>query len=234
MFARLGSSEPDADLDELTRGVNLLIQADDRSLLGRLRSLPTLQRRSLFVAVALGLCALVLVASPRPHLGLVPWEAVTVMVLASAALGWSALAPLTELTKATRRGLLYLFSFPVPFLLPYWLRYRSASDHGLDVTAQGSTVGCLGFGLGVAVALVVTWRSLSRSACPLPSDWALAALSCGLWANVSLQLHCPVTDTWHLLVSHGGVLPVVGLIAAAAYVLLRRPDEPAPPLARKH
>jgi hypothetical protein len=43
---------------------------------------------------------------------------------------------------------------------------------------------------------------------------ALVGLCCGLAASASIHLHCPVTETSHILLSHGGPLFALTLLGA--------------------
>jgi hypothetical protein len=81
----------------------------------------------------------------------------------------------------------------------------------------GRGYGCLGTGLATALVPVVVGAIFLRGALPVGSRRIAAALGAGggSLGGLVLHLHCPVTDSLHVGLVHGGVVGVAALIAAA-------------------
>lgn len=84
----------------------------------------------------------------------------------------------------------------------------------LDQVMQGS--GCLKMGCATALVPIVAGAILLRGTLPVGSRAISAAIGAGggSMGGLMLHLHCPVTDTLHLAVMHGGVVAVAALLSA--------------------
>ena len=84
----------------------------------------------------------------------------------------------------------------------------------LDHMMAGS--GCLKMGCATALVPVVAGAILLRGSLPVGSRAIAAAIGAGggSMGGLMLHLHCPVTDTFHVAVMHGGVVAVAALLSA--------------------
>ena len=91
----------------------------------------------------------------------------------------------------------------------------SSVAYGWDRFARGHT--CLELGLATAFVPVVAGAIFLRGALPVGSRWTAAALGAGggCLGGLVLHLHCPVTDSLHVGLVHGGVVVVAAALAAA-------------------
>jgi negative regulator of sigma F NrsF-like protein len=81
----------------------------------------------------------------------------------------------------------------------------------------GRGYGCLEFGLATALVPIVVGAIFLRGALPVGSRWIAAALGAGggSLGGLMLHLHCPITDSLHVGLMHGGVVGIAALLAAA-------------------
>lgn len=126
--------------------------------------------------------------------------------------GRSGAGPRPRRTRAAIAGLLALF-----VLSAFW---REVGTHSMILEdakvawMAHAMCGTTTLLLGV-VPFVLAVMAL-RHAFPVHATarGALVGLCCGLAASASIHLHCPVTETSHILLSHGGPLFALTLIGA--------------------
>jgi hypothetical protein len=84
---------------------------------------------------------------------------------------------------------------------------------------------CLSLGLVTAVVPVVLGTLLLRGAAPVGSRATAAALGAagGSLGGLVLHLHCPISDGLHVGLTHGGVVVLGAVLAAALVPPLLRP-----------
>jgi hypothetical protein len=87
----------------------------------------------------------------------------------------------------------------------------------LDWDQFGRGYRCLEIGLATALVPVVFGAIFLRGTLPVGSRWVAAALGAGggSLGGLLLHLHCPITDSLHVGLMHGGVVGVSALLAAA-------------------
>jgi hypothetical protein len=75
---------------------------------------------------------------------------------------------------------------------------------------------CLGLGTLTAVVPVVLGALFLRGAVPVGGRWAAAALGAagGSLGGLMLHFHCPIANSWHLALGHGGVVAISAVLAA--------------------
>lgn len=103
------------------------------------------------------------------------------------------------------------------------LRPPSLAATGVSYAASVSSVlrhspGCLRWGLTVAVIPVILTALAVRGAIPVGSRWVAAAIGAagGTLGGLSLHLHCPIGERFHIGLVHGGLILVAAAIAALA------------------
>jgi hypothetical protein len=76
---------------------------------------------------------------------------------------------------------------------------------------------CLGAGVTAAIVPIVLGAILLRRSLPVGTRWIAAALGAGSGSlgGLVLHLHCPISDSLHVGVIHGGVVGISALLAAA-------------------
>jgi hypothetical protein len=76
---------------------------------------------------------------------------------------------------------------------------------------------CLGTGLTAAIVPVVLGAIFLRGTLPVGARWTAAALGAGAGSlgGLVLHLHCPITDSLHVGLVHGGVVGIAALLATA-------------------
>ncbi len=127
-------------------------------------------------------------------------------------------------------SLLLLAAFATPLVLLAWLHSVQGS-----YPEPYARVGwrCLSMTLGMAALPLGSFLLLRRGIEPR-GPWALGAAvgaTCGAWANLLVDVWCPLSDTAHVLVGH--VLPVVVLVLAGSLLGRRLLGvRPLPPPAR--
>ncbi|HET9624409.1 MAG TPA: NrsF family protein [Kofleriaceae bacterium] len=77
-------------------------------------------------------------------------------------------------------------------------------------------LGCLKMGCATALVPIVAGALLLRGSLPVGSRAIAAAIGAGggSLGGLMLHLHCPVTDTLHVALMHGGVVGVAALLSA--------------------
>jgi hypothetical protein len=83
---------------------------------------------------------------------------------------------------------------------------------------------CLLFGLVCAVVPALLAGRAVRGAAVIGAQWVAAAIGAasGALGGLVLHLYCPVTEGWHLSLSHGGVVLTASVLAVFLHRLLRR------------
>jgi hypothetical protein len=210
------------DLDTLRCELASAFEQEDSSLAGRLRALPSTQRRAVLSGVGLLMClltALVLLRADFRAYDSARMVGILVVLTALAALAsWEALRPLSVAPTGSRRTLLIGFGVFVPValaLLPEAESAHRATTAGASLLV--SAFKCLGIGLGAATPVIVAWRWLDRVGIASAGGHlrVLVAAMGGLYANAVLQLHCPITHSTHLLFGHATVSGVLVLALLA-------------------
>jgi hypothetical protein len=219
----LREAEPSpADLDALFRQCEQSVTAE-RGLRAWLRARSTAQRRALASAVAVAFAALASFAFGRPDMDVYPaarMAAVLIALAAGVALSLQlAMRPLhrpalsaraaATAVAATLLGVLLLYALPAA----HSAHPASLHAEGWQVLLQRATP-CLAIGLAIGAVFYGVLALLDRGGSYRAPAMAAAA---GLAANLSLQLHCPVTAPLHMVVGHLGV----ALLLVAAALLLR-------------
>jgi len=153
--------------------------------------------------------------------------------LADLPMGWFAAAGLAWLVGFVAP--VYLATVPAPgSIIPRWKLAGGAAVIGaIGFIALGLAIhpsaptsghvsfgtgyGCLKFGLATAIVPVVIGAVFLRGALPVGSRWVAASLGAGGGAlgGLMLHVHCPITDTLHVGIIHGGVVGIAALVAAA-------------------
>ncbi len=210
-------------------GLQLLLGAADaaempdplaRAILARVAAEPAPSRRSArLVVAALGLVgagAVFGLARVRPDLGAVPVGRAVVLLSvlgASAGMGvWLvARPPWRAPLGPARRGVALGVMWTLPALS---VALPLAAPSGVGVF-HVATLACLGFGSVMVVLSAAVLGALFRRDTLLGARWPLAAATGALLGNLSLVLHCSLSDVGHVLVSHVGL----GVLAAAVAAL---------------
>jgi len=126
--------------------------------------------------------------------------------LADLPMGWFAAAGLAWLVGFVAP--VYLATVPAPgSIIPRW-----------KLAGGAAVIGAIGFiALGLAIVPVVIGAVFLRGALPVGSRWVAASLGAGGGAlgGLMLHVHCPITDTLHVGIIHGGVVGIAALVAAA-------------------
>jgi hypothetical protein len=148
----------------------------------------------------------------RPDLGAVPTDRAALLLglLALAAwlgVGLVARPPFRPALGPVRRGVALGVLWTLPALAIALPLSAPAGIGPLHV----ATLACLGYGTVMVVLSVGVLGAVFRRDTLLGARWPLAAATGAVVANVSLVLHCPLSDVGHLLASHVGL----GLLAAA-------------------
>ncbi len=210
----LAQQPMELDLDGLQQQLSRAIEHEDSTIAGRLRALSTPKRARLLVVLGVVSCLATYLVWRRvdfhhyepSRMGLVLSVFVILAMLAS----WEALRPLSVAPSPLWRRVLLGVGVVTPFvmaLMPEAPAVHAANTTGEDVV--GRALVCLSIGLGAATPVIVLWALLDRGGV---SQWALRGLvaaMAGLYANAMLQLHCPVTQSLHLLLGHAGVTLVL-------------------------
>jgi hypothetical protein len=221
---------PDADappdLEQLLARTEQTI-AQDRGLLGWLRSRPTSFRRTVGVCVVLSVPLALAVSRPRADLGLHPpvelISLVSLQALLVVALVSSKLSSLARPALGPgRSGLLLVLcalAVAAPALLaPAQLIHpASLGGTGEDFWPRAGACFLVGSVLGLAAVAAVV--SLDRAV-----GWQKLLLGAlvGMIGMLGLQLHCPLVHAGHLWVGHAGIFVVALIVVGVGSLLLAR------------
>ncbi len=215
-----GGERPVEGFDDLMATV----EAEDASVRGRLRALPTWQRLALLFVAAVSFGAIIFAVWRRPDWSVYPMARMVLIalsMLAATAVGVLLALPryFRPATSALLRGLGIVFLLVVAFLpaiLP-----EAHSLHPASAGADNFWVGlakCAGLGTVAAVPVIaLAWALKRNDGLEWWSTLAVALVG-GVGANLALQMHCPIVDPMHILLSHSALAFVY---AAAAWVLVR-------------
>lgn len=140
------------------------------------------------------------------------------------ALGWSIVQavilflglttpPGRRVSRIARLSL--LFAVPIGFVI-YLVATGGGAAPFAEVThgAQGAWVlGCgafaLVFGALASIGMLLVWRGTDPLTPGLSG--AIAGMAGGLASASAMGCACPATETWHLVLSHGSILVLLGL-----------------------
>jgi len=107
------------------------------------------------------------------------------------------------------------------FITAGLLRPESLTETGTTYPATMSAVvghgpGCLRWGITVAAVPVLLTALAVRGAIPVGSRWLAAAIGAagGSLGGLTLHLHCPISERFHIGLVHGGLVIVTAAIAA--------------------
>jgi Negative regulator of sigma F len=94
---------------------------------------------------------------------------------------------------------------------------HTGSHAGADWEHFWRGSGCLGIGLTAAVVPILLGAIVLRRTLPVGSRGIAAALGAGAgsFGGLLLHLHCPITNTLHVGLLHGGAVGIAALLAAA-------------------
>lgn len=215
-----GDVEPGAaDLAELSQRVHAGIAAEDSRPLAPLRQRPTWQRNLVGFGLLAVAMAVTMLITPRVDLAHYPLArlaaevGVFLAVFAACLVVATRGTHLPELPRAWAYGLAALAVLVVAgvALLP------PPHTHDPHVSrGWGEIISYCGpGGILLALPMIALIRLLDRGS----SVGALVAVSAaGVAANTVMQLHCSITDSAHLLLSHAivGVVLLLGLVVIGA------------------
>jgi hypothetical protein len=194
----------------------------ERSLRGRLRSLPTLWRLGIALAAVLSAGAIYAVidgpGAPFMKLGALAATAVLTVVVAFRPIHRPALPRWLVL-----RAVVLALALPIALeaLGPILVAVPPAPGGLLGLFDESPPPWrCFGFGVAIAIPIVVVVAFLDRGA--RPSSTVLAAASAGLAGNLALDAHCRSADPLHLLLGHALVVVLYVAIASATVAIRRR------------
>ncbi|MDD9939223.1 MAG: hypothetical protein OXT09_36890 [Myxococcales bacterium] len=219
------TAEEQAELSELWKDLSPRVEAQERTVLGRLRALSTTTRLALAALMALLAVLASLLLTPRPELSAYPPARMALVLCGCGVLLALALRtglrpvhrPSPSVQASVALALSAVLSALLFALLPeahHLLPHTAPLPHE---TVWDRARPCLLFGLGTGLPVFLLLRALDRGARYAP--W-LAAVALGLTGNLALQLHCPLTNSDHLVAGHVMVL-VVALLAVGIWTALR-------------
>jgi hypothetical protein len=185
---------------------------DERGPMTRMRELASSTRYSLALVVAVLVPIAVLVATPRPDLGVVPRDRFATSVLlyaipAAAAL-LLALRPLQRATSTRVRvvvvALGVLAAIAIAALPEMHTGHPAAT---IEPGAFGRrALACLAFGTLTAVPIFAALRMLAREGPRVGAKALVLAIAAALAGSLAVFLHCPITHPGHLWAGHVSVL----------------------------
>jgi hypothetical protein len=220
MTGALGSapSASDAELAEL-RGRIAADLEGEKTFLGRLRALKTIQRTALVIGMMIVVTVLTVATTPRHDLAAYPMgrmaAALLVLAFVSGAASWRLLRPLYAPPPnvwVSRSLLIMGVLTPVVLaLMPLDHAGGAAGEGAAFAAACGK---CLGFGGILGLPVLVLAFLVRRAHVDGAAIAALAGVAAGLTGNLTLQVHCPITEPTHLLLGHALLLAVLGVGAA--------------------
>jgi hypothetical protein len=219
------------ELSAFGKEVAALLDAEDRHPFGWLRARPTWVRRSVLIGLGAGSALLVVAfnqrADLRAHLGSEAAVSLLLLTCSALGLGWIALTPLHQswrsdsLVPRSLRSTGLGLGLGLGALLPAAAAMSASQAWQRTDSMWHSVLPCFLYGGAIAVGLLSGWRVLDRSSIPNRALWASACLMAAIWANVALQLHCPLDHASHLLLGHASLAPVLLLLMLAVFALQR-------------
>ena len=186
-----------------------------------LRALTTSLRVGAGVVVIALLSLVVLAVTPRHDLAAYPSLRMALALGIFAALGlmavWTTLRPLHQ-PEVSTRGHLGLSFAVLASIVAMALLPDAYSGAGLHVHVSAPVLDaawrCLVFGVVTGAPFVLAARILDRAGLKGRTHLHFAGATAALTGNLTLQLHCPLTDPLHLLLGHATVvLPFLALEA---------------------
>lgn len=230
--ARALSELPQADavpnLDAVLATVTASIESE-RGVTGTLRALPTRARRLLAIALSLITALVTFLLIPRADLAVYPMPrmalVVTMLLVTLAAAVRLSLWPLQVTLPSPRTTFAVLALAIVAPIVCASLPAAHWAHHASMLGAHGDLVNrafhCFAAGLALGMPLLLLLRALDRNAHTVTRSALVAAAATGLSANLALQLHCPLTHPWHLLLGHA-TIGIAAMVAYGALVHRRR------------
>lgn len=197
----------DADLDR------------EKGLMATLRDRPTPQRIALVLLLTGLLVGVTAAAAPRGELADYPIVRMAIVLVAlSGVTGvaiWRLLRPLhlpKPSTASTR--LLLVAGVLAPTVAALWPLYGHVGhDPGHGMAFAVGCGRCMAFGAVMGAPVLALATLMRRSRVDGAAVVALAGVAAGLVGNLTLQLHCPVTDPIHLLLAHASLALILGVVA---------------------
>ncbi len=220
----VGDAADPARTDEVTLGqletqINRRI-AGETGLLARMRAWPTWLRLGVVVMLSVATTILTALSMPREDLGAYPSGRMVVTLgllgaLTAAAAG-RLLRPLYRPRPGVWSGRLLLFmGMVMPCLISLWpLHGHIGAPAGEGVAFAMRCGKCLGFGGALGIPVLLVAFAVRRANIDGAAVAALAGVAAGLTGNLTLQVHCAITNTEHLLLGHAALLAIFGIFAA--------------------
>lgn len=194
-------------------------QAGDAGIGGKLRALRTSHRILVLMTVVAVVTAVAVLTTPRPDLAHYPpmRMALTLALLVgvTGAAAWRLLRPLhAPPPRVWSSRALLVIGVLTPCVLALVPIHHTGAAAGEGVAFAAACGKCLGFGgvLGLPVLLLAFWARRARI--DGAGAAALGGVAAGLTGNLTLQVHCPITESTHLLMGHAALLVVLGAVAA--------------------
>lgn len=193
----------------------------ERGWSSRLREASTTVRDVVAALVVLGVPALVLVAAPRPDIGVYPWARLTAeglgYALAALAAAMLALWPLHRTEPRSARLVAAVGGVAASIIIASWP--DAHHDHPAALAGAGDdfvrrAMGCLMYGTICGLPVWFALRVLTRRGKILGDDaWLVAFAAAGSGA-AAVFVHCPIAHAGHRWAGHVSVLVVLLLWAA--------------------
>ncbi len=214
-----GDDLSDGDLGPLRRGVDGALAAE-QGMLARLRAMPTSRRLTLVVLLSVAVTVASVVFTPRVDLAVYPsWRmlgSLALLGMVTAAAAWRLLRPLYAPPSPlwVSRGLVVAgVLLPVALALIPMQHVGVAADEGSRFALGCGK--CLAFGGAMGFPVLLLALLSRRSRIDGAAVTALAGVAAGIAGNLTLQVHCPITEPVHLLIGHA---LLVVLLAGAAVI----------------
>lgn len=204
--------------------------AAERGLVATLRALPTSQRLAGIVLASLAVTVLAWLMMPRADMDHYPRG--RMLITLGALFGLTVAANLRLLRPlhlpkppAWTGAVLLLAGIAAPIVLA--VVPLTAFGHEEFAAGEGGAfaVGCfkcLSFGAVLGLPVLLLAGLMRRANVDGAAIVALGGVAAGLTGNLTLQVHCPIVDTGHLLLGHASLL----FILIAAILLWRSGKRP--------
>lgn len=209
----------ESTLGQVQHGVNQRVGAET-GVLATMRGWPTWQRLGMVILLSAVTTVATAVTMPRWDLGAYPSLRMVftlgVLALLTGAASGRLLRPLHRPRPSIWSGrVLLLMGMAMPCVMSLW----PLDGHVGTLPGEGVAfaIGCgrcfvFGGALGIPVLLVAI--AVRRANIDGAAVAALAGVAAGLTGNLTLQVHCAVTDPHHLLVGHATLLGIFAIFAA--------------------
>lgn len=226
---RQASSGLESDLETMAAALRQDLEREESTWFGKLRSLATPQRLTLVLMVMLALIVYVWLGPRRADIAEYPARRMLLVLTTLGIVGLGglslALESLSERPRPTPRLAYFLFGLALPTALaalPAAHVAHPASTQGLGADLMPRALACLLWGTAIALPVILLLRGLDRFEGGHSGRSALIAVVGGLFGNIALQLHCPLTGPAHLLLGHATVSGLVLIVYFTAVALTRR------------